>query len=302
MKAVRQNGQILCSDVSNGEVYLFDPQHPQANLPVIASLPNGTSIAGIIEVEDDVFYAAATLGNVYSFSFKPNTTSIWQIDMRQYTQTGKAPLRKIIDVPEVLLFNGLTLLSQQHSTILGADVYAGRVWKLNVHTGAYEVVFDDPFLKGIPTAKPPFGVNGIRVINKQVSNGTRPTLYFSNTNHGYLGTVPISLDTGKPTGSAKLLTDKVPGADDFAVDSCGNIWLTENVQNTLVRVFPDGHVQTIAGAKNSTTLIGPVSARFGKGQNDRDTLYVSTDGLTLDSKGQPLTSNGKIATLDIRDL
>jgi len=64
-----------------------------------------------------------------------------------------------------------------------------------------------------------------------------------------------------------------------ATSGCGNVWLCENVKNTLVRVSPDGSIQIIAGGQNSTALVGLVAAVFGRGSDDRDVLYVSTDGL-----------------------
>ncbi len=74
-----------------------------------------------------------------------------------------------------------------------------------------------------------------------------------------------------------------------------------NVHHTLVRVFPNGHVQTIAGAANSTALIGPVFAVFGRTDGDHDILYIGTDGLTINpATGKPLTTNGKITMLDTR--
>ncbi|RFU29294.1 hypothetical protein B7463_g7025, partial [Scytalidium lignicola] len=301
--AIRSNGQILGTDVAGGQIFLVDPKCPQVKPPVIAQFPKGSTVAGITEVEDDVFYIVSALGYVYNFTFQANTTSVWKVDMRQYAHTEKASIRKVVDIPAIVVPNGMTTLSKIDNTILIADTGAGAVWKVNVHTGAHQIVFDHPYLKPISTAHPPFGVNGIHIIEKQTSKSKSiPTLYFSNTDRGYLGTVPISLETGKPTGKVLLLSNSVHAADDFAVDSCGNVWLCENVLNTLVRVFPDGHVQTIAGGQNSTALIGPVAVAFGRGCDDRDVLYISTDGLTTNpTTRQPLTTNGKIAAIDIRE-
>jgi sugar lactone lactonase YvrE len=300
LQAIRQNGQILGTDYSRGVIHLVDPQYPQANPPVIAQFPNGTSALGITEVQDDIFYTLTLddAGSPYTFTYKPNSTAVWEVDMRSFGTTGDAKVRKVVDMPAVWTPNGMTTLSKKDSTLLIADSAAGVVWKLNICSGAYEIVFDDPLLKPIATKFPSFGVNGLKIASKPNS---KFTLYFSNTNHGYLGTVPISLETGKPTGPAAILAANVSNADDFAIDRCGNIWLCENVSNTLVRVFPDGHVQTIAGGQNQTALIGPVAASFGKGWDDKDVLYISTDGLTLDpTTSKPLTTNGKIAAIDTR--
>lgn len=289
--------------MAGGRIFLVDPQNPKAEPPVIHEFPANTSVAGITEVQDDVFYTASSIGYVYGFKFLPNTSAIWEVDMRNYGSTRRASVRKVTDLPAAKVPNGVTTLSKQAGTILVADTEAGVIWKVNVNTGAHEIVLDDPLFKPNETAHPPFGVNGIKIYEKQNSKSQSiPTLYCSNTDFGYLGTIPISLETGKATGETVLLTDGVHAADDFTVDSCGNVWLCENVLNTLVRVFPDGHIQTVAGGPGSNALIGPVAARFGRGCEDRDVLYISTDGLTVDANGNPITTNGKITSIDVRNL
>ncbi|KAI9708500.1 MAG: hypothetical protein M1820_003961 [Bogoriella megaspora] len=289
--AIRKNGQILGTDLAGGRIFLVDPKHPH-DPPVIAQFPNGTAVGGIAEVEDDVFYTSSIqtiAGNVYSFNFQPNSSAVWEVDMRCYSRTGKAEVRKVVDIPAAVVLNGMTLLSKEEGTILMADAVAGLIWKLNVNTAAYEVAIDDPILKPIPTARPPFGVNGIHIVDS--------LLYFSNTNHGLVAKVPISSDGGL-TGSVSTISSEVPNVDDFAVDRCGAIWLAENQINTFSRVSPTGEVQKIAGGQNSTELIGPVAAIFGRTGRDRDVLYISTDGLTNSATGEPLTTNGKIAAID----
>ncbi len=94
--------------------------------------------------------------------------------------------------------NGMTLLSKLYGTVLIPDAAAGTVWKLNVYTGASDIVFDDPLLKPIQNATPSFGINGIHVV-EEPKHSSSLTLYFANTNHGYLGTVPITCETGRRT-------------------------------------------------------------------------------------------------------
>ncbi|KAH8817443.1 hypothetical protein F5884DRAFT_853860 [Xylogone sp. PMI_703] len=301
--AIRSNGQIVATDVAGGRIFLVDPKSPQAEPPVIYQFPENTAIAGITEVEDDVFYTAGSHGTVYNFTFTTNTSAVWEVDMRHYDHTKKVSVRKVTDITKAIVPNGVTTLSKQYGTILVGDAEGGVIWKVDVKTGAHGIAIDDPYFKPNTSVHPPFGVNGIHIIEKQTSKSKSvPTLYFSNTSRGYLGFIPICPETGKATGNATLLSDSVHAADDFTVDSCGNVWLAENVLNTLVRVFPDGHVQTIAGGPTSTALIGPVAVAFGRGCDDRDVLYISTDGYTVDANQNPLTTNGKIAAIDVRDV
>lgn len=211
--------------------------------------------------------------------------------MRSHLNSGQALVRKVVDIPAAGVLNGMTLLSKTEGTILMADSTKGLVWRLNVRSGDYATTINDTLLKPNASATPPFGVNGVHVINS--------VLYFSNTNYGIIGKFPISHD-GYPTGPGVNISTSVPNADDFAVDSCGSIWLCENVGNSLVRVFPDGRVQNVIDGKSSSALIGPVAATFGRTAVDRDTLYISTDGLTFNGFGIPQTTNGKIAALNTK--
>lgn len=267
---------------------------------MVAEFPNGTLITGITELEQDLFYTHAARGEICAFDILPNTSAVWEVDMRGYNNKkgGKAAVRRVAEIPLVGVPNGLTVLSKKERTLLIADSALGLVWSFHVDTGAYEAVFDDPLLKPIPGATVPFGVNGVHI----VENDEESVLYFSNTNQGHISKVPIGCD-GRPTDSPITISASVPDADDFAVDGGGNIWLAENTANTFVRVFPDGHVQTIAGGANATaatSVIGPVAAVFGRGGHDRNTLYISTDGLTEGVNGTFITSNGRIAAVDTK--
>ncbi|KAL9097001.1 MAG: hypothetical protein Q9165_000965 [Trypethelium subeluteriae] len=284
---------ILATDLSAGEIYLVDPQNPHLGPPVVAQFPKGSCVLGIAEVQDDVFYTQTIVGDVYTFIFQPNTSAFWEVDMRNYSEKTPAKVRKIADLPAIGVPNGMTLLSKDEGTVLTADSTRGLIWRINVHTGISEVVFDDPTLKAIASADPPFGVNGVHAVDS--------VLYFTSYNQALIAKLPISRE-GRPTGPVTVISSDVPAADDFAIDGHGNIWLTENVRNTLVRVSPEGQVQTIAGGPNSTALIGPVSAVFGRGPHDHGTLYISTDGLTVSTSGEVLTSNGKIAAIDTKSL
>jgi hypothetical protein len=259
---------------------------------VVAQFSNGTCIAGIVEVQEDIFYVPSAQGSVYHFDFLPNTTVVWEVDMRCYKKGGQASVRKVAEIPEAGLLNGMVLLSRGEGTILMADSALGVVWKLNFYTGAYEIVFDHPVLKPVKGAAVEFGVNGVHVVDS--------VLYFTNTDLGLLGKVHISTD-GFPIDSPVNITTSVPAADDFAIDSSVNFWVAENVANTFVRVSSDGVVQIIAGGANSSDLIGPVGAVFDRGIHDHDTLYISIDGLSESDTGVLLTTNGKIVQIDTKN-
>lgn len=247
-------------------------------------------VTGITELEPDVFYTQTVLGDAYGFQYEANSSAIWELDMRLYSQTGQALVKQVAAVPDIQIPNGMCKLSQQDGTILVADSGLGEVWRVNVRTGEYCSIFNDPSLKPIAADFPAFGANGVHVVNS--------TLYYSNTNQGLIGSVPIQSD-GVPTGPVRILSHHTPDADDFAIDQCGNVWLTENSLNTLVRVSPSGQVSNVTTQTSANNFFGPVSAVFGRSAEGGRTLYVSTDGLEFDMEGNILRSDGKIVAYDI---
>lgn len=256
-----------------------------------------------MELRPDVFYAQSVQGNVYNFTFTPGSAKLWEVDLRN--QLRSAVVTKVLDFPESKVPNGLSVLptgrrgQNNPDLLLSADSGAGVVHIIDVTNKSYKVVFDHPLLKPNATARPPFGVNGVHVVPGDADTDTS-TLFFANTNYGYLGAVPIGKTDGTPRGEPWLITDEVPAADDFAIDSDGSFWVTQNILNTLTHVLPNGIVEFVAGGVNSTDLLGPVAAAFGRTFDDRanGVLYISTDGLQTDPvTGKVTRTAGKIAKI-----
>lgn len=260
-------------------------------------------MTGIAELRPDVFYVQSVDGNVYNFTFTPGSAKLWEVDLRN--QDRSAIVTKIMDLSESKTPNGLTVLPtgsderSDSSLLLSADSAGGVVHLIDVANKSYKVVLDDPLLKPNATARPPFGVNGVHVVPGDAGVDTS-TLYFANTNFGYLGSVHIGKKDGTPQAAPELISDKIPAADDFAIDAYGSFWVTQNILNTLSHVLPDGTVEFVAGGVSSTDLLGPVAAAFGRTQEDRanGVLYIATDGLQTDpATGRVLRTAGKIARI-----
>lgn len=293
----------MATDISNAVIYLIEPEENPAPASVIAQFPPGTSLTGIAELSLDLFYVQSVDGFVYNFTFTPGTAKLWEVDLRD--QARGAVVTKVLDMPENKVPNGLGVLPTgrkgkgESNLLLSADSAGGVVYLIDVVHKSYHVVFDDPLLKPNATARPAFGVNGVHVVPGDAKADTS-TLYFTNTNFGYLGAVTIGKNDGTPRGKPWLITDKVPAADDFAIDSDGSFWVTQNVRQTLSHVSSDGTVTFVAGGVNSTDLLGPVAAAFGRTSEDRanGVLYISTDGVLVDpATGRVLRTAGKIAKL-----
>ncbi|KAF4549552.1 Hypothetical protein D9617_21g097730 [Elsinoe fawcettii] len=290
--AVRKTGELVATDIAQSQVYLVDPNKPGIEPPVVAKFPTNTSLTGITEVSRDEFYIQSVQGDVYSFKFQPNSSAVYRVSLQDYHRTGIAEVGPPINITTAIVLNGMTTLNAEKGIVLLSDSVGGVIYSLNVRTEQYEIVLDDALLKPDFTMNPPFGVNGIRIVGKY--------LYFANTNFGRTARVPVDLGTGRPTREIEVISENVPAADDFAVDEkTGTVYVAQNVANSVSSVHPDGTAKLLTGGVNSTQLLGPVSAQFGRGKWDRKTLYISTDGLGTDLVTGERLAAGKIAALDL---
>jgi hypothetical protein len=186
--------------------------------------------------------------------------------MRSRATAAAAKVTKIADIPEAVFLNGMTALNG--STVLIGDSGAGVVWRLDTNSGARQIVIDDPLMKPAPDAPVVLGINGIAI--------RKGFLYFTNSFRFTFNRVPIRGD-GTATGAATVVVQNGAG-DDFAFDTSGNAFVTQDPFNALQKITPDGVVTVVVGNVNSTQLVGPTAARFGRTNKDKSTLYVTTSG------------------------
>ena len=220
---------------------------------------------------------------------------------------GKAAkVHKITDIPEAGFLNGAELLSAP-TDILISDSALGEIWKLNVKTGKYSVVIDDPLMK---KANPPStflpGVNGIRLFppsSTQGPNHKKQTLYFANLDAGFFASLPISTH-GTALAPAKKIAAPIlanSAYDDFALDKKGNAWITTGIGNGINLLDPNTGKQKIAaGNLNSTEIAGPTSAAFGRTAKDRDILYVVTGGAQAGPVNGTIIVGAQVVAVDTR--
>lgn len=294
--AVRPNGQILVTVTTAAQVYLVDPSKPASAAPVlIHDFAPKSAVIGITEVRPDIFYVAVGKVDIFTFTNYPGTYSIWEINM-----SGNTPaIRKVTDVPEANFLNGLTTLSIKDNTILAADCVLGLIWKINVTTGKYEKVIDNPSMKLPPPPALSLGVNGIKIHDGK--------LYFTNTGAGTLNRIPINLSTGKATGSAENLYKGI-FPDDIAIDEAGNVWIARNGENILsVWISDTRKLVDVLGKKTELTVAGATACAFGQsgwgGGGDGDgggkVLYVSTSGALAGPVNGTIVEGGKVVAVDL---
>lgn len=145
-----------------------------------------------------------------------------------------------------------------------SDAGKGIIWRVDTTSGAYSEAIKDPIFN--PTAFP-VGIDGIHILNG--------TLYFTNLATSLFGRIAITAD-GTAAGPIQTLTTATTYADDFAI--AGDATSFVGGDNTLWRVKPDGTVDVVVGGANETAIQGITSAQFGRTRNDRNVLYVATQG------------------------
>ncbi|KAL9064304.1 MAG: hypothetical protein Q9161_008973 [Pseudevernia consocians] len=208
-------------------------------------------MAGITETAPDIF--AVVGGNESSALIGvPRSFFIWSIDLN----TPEPTVKLIASLPEAAVLNGLTTLQRSSDTILAADSTLGAVWRVNIVTGDYSIAIQNSLFE--PTSTVPIGINGVHT--------SREMLYFTNSAQQSYGRVPIT-DNGSAAGEIEILAREMdPSAlyDDFDFDWRGNAWITTH-PNSLIEVTTGGKQRNITADCNSTELVQPSSAKFGRG-------------------------------------
>lgn len=282
--AVRSNGQILISDLSTSQLYLFDPSVPGPSQPVVVhDFTESLGLAGIAEYQPDVF--AVISGNSSFTSDIPSagTWNVWSVDLRGVgisSSHGKPGLtsppvvKNIAHVKPAQFLNGISVLSQKDQTLLVGDVNGGVIWNLDIKTGHYEVAINNTFTQLY--ASPPFsasGVDGVHVRDNSV--------YFTNFGNGTFNKMPINSDgtSAGPVTTIAHIKGPLDQYDDFTFDCDGNAFVVTGGGNTIELISADGKRQVyFAGNLNSTAIAEPTSCAFGRGPHDKNVLYVVTAG------------------------
>ncbi|ETS78373.1 hypothetical protein PFICI_10435 [Pestalotiopsis fici W106-1] len=269
--AIRRNGDIITTSTRSSSLYLTSPRKQYgADAILLHQSSNLNALLGIAELEEDVFYitggAALTMPNPFN--------EVWKVDLRglQISANGT-----IVQPPAIVLagndstgglYNGMTHLgTNDTNNILLADSLLGTVTRLDVTTGEFAVVSQDPLLATPNTTNLAVAVNGIHTYGNFI--------YFTNLNQGIFGRMPISLATGEQTGAAEILATGLWVADDFALSVDGQkAWVAMNGPDVIIEV--DIVEKTSRVAFNSSLLGAASSVAKGRVCQDLQYLYVTT--------------------------
>ncbi|TVY67493.1 hypothetical protein LSUE1_G006601 [Lachnellula suecica] len=270
---VSSNGQLLLGTLTAPHVYGLDPTSASPDLQVMHTFPDLQSTAGMAEVFPDIFAVITGNCNPSLHSSSRGTMVIWTLDLRSKIVVAK----KIVDVPEAFILNGITTVPGSPGVILLSDSYAGSIYGLNVVTGNYSIVLSSPdFSPGNSTSAlgNGLGINGIHARNGMV--------FFANSVKQTMGRFPLAVSgdsfSAGPVEITATLQPANSSPDDFAFDVRGNAWIATH-PNSLNVVTPAGKQILIAGGGNTTQLQQPTSAAFGRGSvKEESTLYVTVTG------------------------
>lgn len=209
---------------------------------------------------------------------------MWKVDL------NRLPVKatKITDIPSGVFLNGATNLND-NGAILVADSGAGTVYRVDVHTGNYTIVLDQPTMNYTASAliSLHIGINGLHVRDNY--------LYYTSSTLGIFARIPIHPD-GTANGAAEIIAHNGFG-DDFIFDRAGNAYVATNLQSTVQKITPAGNITTVAGSANSTLLAGSTAAKFGRTAADSSVLYVTTDGESTNAAGETVIGTGGVVAI-----
>ena len=236
--AVDREGNAYVSLVGAGEVVRVSPGGERATL---ARFPR---VLALLLAED-----GSVLVNV--LTFRQGTHGVWRVAPNGHTSLFAA-------LPPSAVPNGIA--ADKAGNVYIADSRLARIWRVPVGGSAEPWLVDQRLAATSGTGFP--GANGLQVF--------RGDVYVSNSDQGTLLRAPITA-SGAPGGLETVAT-QLP-ADDFTFDVRGNIYVTTDPFQTVVRIAPDGTREVLLTEEDG--LDGPTAATFGRHGKDRRTLYIT---------------------------
>ncbi|CAI7599946.1 unnamed protein product [Penicillium bialowiezense] len=227
-------------------------------------------VGGIAELKPETYAVIAS-------------NSVWKIDLSRTDNVPKPS--QIAKVPAGFL-NGMAPIDDGNAVVI-SDSQLGVVWYLNIQSGNYSVLHQHETMEANSDLGILIGINGLRVLHNH--------MYYSNTPKQIFCRVRIDTCTGRALGPYEIISHNTL-ADDFALDPLGVGYLASTRDNDII----SGHYEVIAGSKYSRFLMTPTSATFGRTQNDRDVLYVTTGGETELPVNNTASLGGKIMAVSIK--
>jgi hypothetical protein len=260
----RADGSLLVSVHSAGELQRWRADHDVdvfARLPASPAAINAHPDGGIVVV-------GGSLGAGPQF--------VWHVD-----DGGAA--RELARVPDALFFNGATRFFR--GQLLVAEAILGRIYHVDLATGASRVWFAHELLAKITAEAMLPGANGIKIFGRHV--------YVTNTDRALF--LRIGFDERGAAGPIEIVAERLR-ADDFAFDRDGNAYLTTHIHNSLLRLKPGGARVNIAGVADG--MAGSTAVTFGANARTAGSVFVTTTGGLL-SPVDGIVQRAKLICVDV---
>ena len=210
----------------------------------LASLP--VSPAGLVAVEAGAFVVGGEPGQGPHQLFKIGLD-------------GSVEHR--MSVPDTLFLNGFTPAAPGFAYTV--DSIAGVVIEIDLERSTSRVVLRDERLTKCSAEPMLPGANGIKL-----GDGA---LFITNTDRALV--LRAELGGDGPTGGVATVAEHLRG-DDLALDESGDLYITNHVVNTLIRLRRNGERVAIAGPEQG--MAGSTACAFHPA--DPTGLYVTTTG------------------------
>lgn len=146
------------------------------------------------------------------------------------------------------------------------DSLVGMVAEITLANGASEVVLEDERLTKISADPMLPGANGIKA--------GRDALYITNTDRALVLRAGLRTD-GSLDGTLETIAEELRG-DDLAIGEAGDLYITNHIHNTLIRLGADGRRVAIAGPDQ--WMAGSTACVFGTTPETRTSLFMTTTG------------------------
>ncbi|KAF5005214.1 hypothetical protein FDECE_8335 [Fusarium decemcellulare] len=323
----RSNGMLLVTRQDVNELWELNPFTRTGRC--VLRITEVESLTGMCEVSLDVY---AVGGGTYRVKTHegplPGTFGVWLADL-----TGDEPkVHQVTRIPEIGQLNGITAWDSQ--TILAADSYHGKVYRVNIQDGSSSVCIEHETMTDPPKSPVRMGVNGLKI--RTVDGGRE--LYYSNTARMLFCRIPVDCNA-TATGPAEVLatgfspesmtatnpafaalpTAVVPASehtiknldslpvptegfmpDDFCFDEDGSTYVTTHPTNMVMKIPPGGgSAIRIAGGFTEWEVAAATACTFGRTKEDRHVLYVTTAGanvIPIGEKSEP----AKVVAIDTK--
>jgi hypothetical protein len=258
-----------------GEIWKFAPDGTPSVFATLDIGQYGGVIVGLaVDDEGNLFVCNDT--NV------AGTHGIWKIDRK-----GRATLFAALDPlshPEAIPLtpypafgsppleygfpNGMAFDEEENLYV--GDSSLGLIWKIT-KSGEATVWLQDPLLD--VTSPNGFGANDIEF--------DRGSMFISNLQQASVVRVKMPEDGRRPHPEVFVQDPALLGADGVAFDVRHNLYMAIDVQNTLVRINPDGKITTLATASDG--LDYPASTSFDQRHGTRECLYFTNAGFIFNT-------------------